>query len=264
MPFQNVGSVRYFTFTNLDNFGISHAIFTRQGGVSPGPWAELNVGGTVGDEPFRVAENRKRSFAALNCEVKTIYDVWQVHSSEVVCTRSPRGVGDPHQKADAILTNTRGVTLFMRFADCVPILLYDSVHKVIGIVHAGWKGVVKRTVSAAIEEMKNTYASSPGDILAAIGPSIATHHYPVGREVEEGIRSTFGVEADQLLFSVNGDQPESTTHLDLWAANCVLLEKAGVREIEVASICTACHLEDWYSHRAEQGKTGRFGVLIKL
>jgi YfiH family protein len=264
MPFHQVGSVRYFTFPNLDDAGIRHAVFTRRGGVSPGPWAELNVGGTVGDKPNRVIENRKRAFLSMGCDTESIFDVWQVHGSNVVCTRSPRSHNDPHQKADAILTDTPGVTLFMRFADCVPILFYDSALEVIGVAHAGWKGVVKGTVSAAVEQMEKTYASKPGDIRAAIGPSIAAHHYPVGREVESSLRSAFGMDADKVLLSADGGHPEDAVHLDLWEANRLLLEKAGVVEIEMASICTACNLKDWYSHRAEHGKTGRFGVLITL
>jgi hypothetical protein len=264
MPFHQVGSIRYFTFPSLDKSGINHAVFTRNGGVSPAPWAELNVGGTVGDEPNRVIENRKRAFLSVGCDTESIYDAWQVHGSHVICTRSPRTNNDPHQKADAILTDTKGVTLFMRFADCVPILLFDSKRMVIGIAHAGWKGVVKGTVSAAIKQMEERYASKPGDIQAAIGPSIAAHHYPVGHDVEIRIRSAFGLDADNLLLPADGGHPQDTVHLDLWAANRLLLEKAGVGDIEMASICTACNLNDWYSHRAEHGNTGRFGVLISL
>lgn len=263
MPFHQSGQVRYFTFSNLDDAGVRHAIFTRRGGVSPNPWAELNVGGTVGDDPERVVENRNRAFLSMDCDIDTIFDVWQVHSSAVVCARSPRSADEPHLKADAILTDARDVTLFMRFADCVPIFLFDTKHKVIGIVHAGWKGVVERTVSAAIDRMVGTYATRPGDIRASIGPSIAAHHYQVGFDVEHLIRKTFGREADQILLP-DGDKQAGRIYLDLWAANRLLLEKSGVRDIEIASICTACHLDDWYSHRVENGNTGRFGALISL
>jgi YfiH family protein len=262
MPFQQPDSIRYYTFESLsDQKGLKHAVFTRRGGVSPAPWAALNLGGTVGDDPRRVAENREMVFRTLDRPKDSLFDVWQVHSSEVVCTRSPRPLDLPHKKADAILTDQPGITLFMRFADCVPILLFDPQKRVIGLVHAGWKGTVIRTAAEAVRRMRLEYGSVPEDILAAIGPSIAAHHYEVGKEVMEQVRGTFGEDASGLLSSVDGDQV-SGVQFDLWAANRLILEQEGVKQIEISGICTACHLEDWYSHRGEKGKTGRFGVLM--
>jgi hypothetical protein len=107
--------------------------------------------------------------------------------------------------------------------------------------------------------MQAEYCAKPANFLAAIGPSIARHHYPVGVEVVDSVRGAFGDDASALL-TRDGD----TTYFDLWEANRIQLEGAGVRKIENPEICTACHLEDWYSHRGEQGKTGRFGVLITV
>jgi polyphenol oxidase len=259
MPFKQAGSIRYLTFVIFESLGIVHAVFSRQGGVSPAPWKALNVGGTVGDDPERVAENRRRSFAALNRSPHSIFDAWLIHSSEVVCADHPRSPSDPYHKADAILTTNPDVTLYMRFADCVPILVADPVRKVVGIIHAGWQGTVKHVARAAVETMRSKYGTNPVDVIAAIGPSIGAHHYTVGPEVASRVRSSFEDSISSVLISKNG-----TLQFDLWAANRLVLEKAGVKSIEVAEICTACHLEDWYSHRGEQGKTGRFGVLIAL
>jgi len=261
MPFHQLDSLRYFTFDILER--IPHAVFTRQGGTSPDPWASLNVGGTVGDDPERVIENRKKSFNALNRNFDSVFDVWQVHSRDVLCTDHPRPVGTPHQKADAILTNQPGVTLFMRFADCVPILLWDPFKQVIGLVHAGWQGTVKKVSVATIERMKEQYGCHPENIQAAIGPSIGKHHYPVGDEVADQIRSAFGDLALDLLFQ-DSNTGQAGFFLDLWTANQLTLSEAGIRNIEICGLCTACNLDDWYSHRAEAGKTGRFGVLIGL
>jgi copper oxidase (laccase) domain-containing protein len=107
--------------------------------------------------------------------------------------------------------------------------------------------------------MGEHYGSRPGDIYAAIGPSIGVDHYEVGEEVIRRVYQKFGEDAESLL-PFYGEK----RHFDLWAANRLLLERAGVTEIETANICTACHLDDWYSHRAEQGKTGRFAALIAL
>jgi hypothetical protein len=259
MPFYQPEELRYFRFESLETSGLEHAVFTRQGGVSPEPWASLNVGGLRGDEPARVKHNRVLSFRDLGREPESVYDVWQVHGTEVICTQAPRPAETMHRKADAILTDRPEVTLFMRFADCVPVMFYDPRRRVVGLAHAGWKGTVGGMVTETVAAMQVEYGSDPADIQAAIGPSIAAHHYPVGPEVVAEVEKAFGEEAGGLLDRSNGQ-----AHFDLWAANRLLLERAGVRQVEVAGICTACHLEDWYSHRGEQGQTGRFGVLIAL
>jgi YfiH family protein len=264
MPFLQTDEIRYHTFESLEETGIVQATIARQGGVSPQPWASLNVGGTVGDETPRVIENRRRSFRALGRKFESLYDVWQVHGTEVVCTDSPRPLEQAHLKADAILTDQPGVTLFMRFADCVPIFLYDPIREVVGLVHAGWQGTVKKTAAYAVRAMQARYQSRPQDILAGIGPSIGPDHYEVGPEVVVQVREAFGDAATGLLKSPNGGGEKSGVQFDLWRANQLVLEEIGVQRVEIAGICTACNLKDWYSHRGEKGKTGRFGALISL
>ena len=262
MPLNEIDRLRYYTFESLAECGVTQAIFTRHGGVSPEPWAALNLGGTVGDDPQRVTENRLRAFQAVGRSSASLYDVWQVHGDEVVIANAPRPLHTPHIKADAMLTDRPEVTLFMRFADCVPILLCDPRHRVVGLAHAGWKGTVLRVAAAAVEAMQAHYGSAPADIRAAIGPSIAAHHYPVGPDVAAEVRGAFGADAASLLLARNG--VHSGVQFDLWAANRLVLEQAGVHHVEVSGLCTACQKLDWYSHRAEAGKTGRFGVLIAL
>jgi YfiH family protein len=259
MPFHQPDDIRFFTFDSLDQAGLVHAVFTRRGGVSPEPWASLNVGGLRGDDPARVLQNRVLSFNTLGRIPESVYDVWQVHSAEVICTNAPRA-NLPHRKADAILTDRPEVTLFMRFGDCVPILLHDPVKNIVGIAHAGWQGTVKKTVVVTVEAMQACYGSLPGDILASIGPSIAAHHYQVGSEVIDQINIAFNEYSESILKKDGA----GATSLDLWEANRLLLEQAGVRQVEIAGMCTACHPEDWYSHRRDAGLTGRFGVLIAL
>jgi len=262
MRLHQSGDIRYFTFDQLSEVNVPHAVFTRRGGVSPHPWESLNVGGLVGDEPSRVLENRRRSFQAVGRKLESMYDVWQVHGAEVVYADSPRPLDVMHRKADAILTDRVGVTLFMRFADCVPIFLYDPLRRVVALVHAGWMGTVRLAARAAVVAMQEKFHSSPGDILAAIGPSIAAHHYEVGTEVAEQVTNAFGVDANTLLVTANGNKDR--VQFDLWEANRLILEHCGLRQIEMAGVCTACHTQDWYSHRGEKGQTGRFGVLIGL
>jgi YfiH family protein len=276
MPFAEKDGIRYLTFDTLSVAGVTHAVFTRRGGISPAPWKALNVGGVVGDDPQRVAENRQRSFTALGKRLASMYDVWQVHGVEVVCAQSPRPADVPHLEADVILCDQPGVTLFMRFADCVPILLLDPRRGVVGLAHAGWMGTVRRVASAAVQSLHNCYGCQPSDLLAAIGPSIGAHHYPVGPDVVKRVQEAFGEQSEGLLLAQEAsgsevgvalkgeDSLDSGVKFDLWNANRLVLREAGVNSIEVAGICTACFPEDWYSHRGEKGRTGRFGALIGL
>lgn len=249
----------YFTFRSFDDIGLKHGIYTRLGGVSPKPWESLNLGGTVGDNRENVIENRSRLFDSFGSPVSSLFDVWQVHSAEMKFTDSPRLLESPHVKADAISTNKPGITLFMRFADCVPIFLYDPKKRVIAIVHAGWIGTVKEITKKAVETITEKYGSIPADIVAGIGPSIGPDHYEVGLDVVRQVEDVFSDDCKELIASRNGK-----TYFDLWKANEILLKQSGVHSIEQGNICTTCNTEEWYSHRAEKGKTGRFAALIKL
>lgn len=257
MPFQYKDGIRYFTFDNLAD--LSHAVFTRQGGVSPAPWDSLNVGGSVGDDITHVRENRIRSFNALRRDPASIHDVWLVHGTEVVHAEEPRDLTLKPPRADIIMTDNPKVTLFMRYADCVPLLFHDPRKGVVALAHAGWLGTVRGVGKAALRAMHERYGTDPREVRAAIGPAIGPDHYEVGTDVAEQVQAVFGRRAESLL-EPRGDR----FHLDLWQANRIQLMDAGVPEVETASICTACHLEDWFSHRAEKGRTGRFGALIGL
>ena len=256
MPLIQHNGLRYFQFDTLQT---RHALFTRHGGVSPEPWSSLNVGGTVGDDLQRVRENRRLSFYALGRVPESAFEVWQVHSADVVCATAPRPDSESVRRADIILTDKGDLTLYMRFADCVPIMVHDPKNGVVGVAHAGWLGTLRDVATSTIEAMKKQYGSSPADIIAGIGPSIGPDHYEVGADVIVKVMEKFGDDSEQLLTSHNGK-----IHFNLWKTNKILLERAGVENIQVAGICTACNTQDWFSHRAEKGRTGRFGALISL
>lgn len=259
MGFSEKAGLRYFQFESFKSLPLFHAVLTRQGGVSQAPYTSLNTGGTVGDDPQAVVANHERIYNTFGYDFNSRFDVWQVHGADVICADAPRGMGIPHAKADGILTDKAEVTLFMRFADCVPILLADPVQRVIGIVHAGWQGTYKRIAERAVEKMVACFGSIPGNLFAGIGPSICQSCYEVGSEVWDLFETHFGQKAHNYFQNLDGHR-----YLDLWLANRDILFQAGVKQIETAGLCTACHLEDWYSHRAEHGKTGRFAVLMSI
>lgn len=238
---------------------LAHGVFTRLGGVSQTPWGTLNLGGTVGDDPDAVRENHRRMYAALALDAARACTVWQVHSADTVVVRGPVTHRRWLARADGMVTDQPGVPLTMRFADCTPILLYDPVQHVIGIAHAGWRGTVSGAGVSTLEALRTAFGSRPQDVQVGIGPSIGPQRYQIGEEVVAAVRETFGY-TDGLIRRAD----DGSAYLDLWAANRLALERAGAGQIEVAGICTATHTQEFYSHRAEAGRTGRFGAVIAL
>lgn len=258
MPIHNSNGLTYLTFDYFDQYQIPHGIFMRHGGMSPQPWSSLNMATSVGDSKKNVIENRKRITGSLGLDYSSIYDLWQVHSNNVVTADRPRLSGQPHIQGDAIITNQQNVSLLMLFADCVPILLFDKKNNVAAIAHAGWQGTINGIVLNVVQNMMDKFNSNPEDIMAGIGPAICAQHYEVGNDVVNAVRKS-KIDQEQALITV-----DSRYYLDLKKANFLLLEQANIKMIESMDICTACHPDDWFSHRAENKMTGRFGAIISL
>ncbi|MCB9437604.1 MAG: peptidoglycan editing factor PgeF [Anaerolineales bacterium] len=249
----------YYQFDQWLQTPLQHGIFTRHGGVSHGPWDSLNVGGTVGDEVTAVLENGRRILATFGFNEKQSCTVWQVHGVDTVVANGPMPQRKWLTRADGMITNKVGMALTMRFADCTPIMLYDPEHHAVGIVHAGWRGTVDGAITSAVQAMKLAYDTRPDLLQAAIGPSIGPDRYQVGEEVVAAVQNRFGT-TDGLIKRAD----DGSAYFNLWEANRRLLAASGVAQIEVAGICTATYTDEFYSHRAEKGKTGRFGAVIAL
>ena len=256
---QETAGLRYFQFESLLSANLTQAVFSRKGGVSPIPWCSLNLGSTVGDEPVRVSENKSKLLAAIGYSPNQLAQIHQVHSAHVHIVNKPVGKNSVLAQGDAMISNTPGLLMLMRFADCVPILFFDPVKNAAGIAHAGWKGTVKEVVSEVVDKLKNQFGTNPADLITGIGPSIGPDHYEIGDEVIKEVKNTFHNSWDQILITGT-----DSVKLDLWEANKISLRNAGVKHIETAGICTACSVKDWYSHRAENGSTGRFAAVIGL
>jgi len=240
--------------------GLKHGIFTRLGGTSPEPWASLNMGGNVGDDADAVRQNHIRMYAALDLDETRACTVWQVHSADTIIANGPVEGRRWLALADGMVTDKAGMPLTMRFADCTPLLFHDPVQGVIGIAHAGWRGTVQGAGASVVRTMSRAYGCKPGNIQAGIGPSIGPGRYQVGEEVVQAVADYFG-DTDGLI---RRDPADGTAYLDLWAANRRDLEREGVEMIEIAGICTATHTAEFFSHRAEKGRTGRFGAVLSL
>jgi hypothetical protein len=199
-------------------------------------------------------------YAALGVRDSRACTVWQVHSADVVLANAPVRGRRWLAAADALMTDRPDTPLAMRFADCTPILIVDPVRGAIGMAHAGWRGTVLGVSANLVRAMVEAYGCRPADMQAGIGPAIGPERYQVGEEVVEAARAYFGA-TDGLIRRSPAD---GTAYFDLWAANRLDLERAGVEQIEVAGLCTATRTDLFFSHRAERGRTGRFGAVLSL
>ncbi len=253
-----VDGVVLYRFEGLrDAGGLNHAVMTRIGGVSQGPYATLNLGHTVGDDLAAVEENHRRVFGALGLEGGQVVSPHQVHSARVgVVGRAHLGTVQP--STDALLTEAPAVPLLMRFGDCAPVLFFDPARRVVGIAHAGWRGVVEGIVEATVRALTERLGCDPAGLWAGIGPTIGPCCYEVGPEVVVAVEAACPPGAG-VVRRVDG-----RSYLDLPAAVQAQLCAAGVERVEDSGLCTSCRVDEFFSHRAERGRTGRFGVVIEL
>ena len=293
---QQQETTRYLRFHHISQFpNVIHGIFTRQGGHSLPPYRSLNTLGSLrgGDDIDTVIQNRELALHSLELDEYPCCTLWNVHGAEVHvpdmqnnwrgdwANRSyydRKWTAEEIHKGDALITNQRGVALALSFADCVPIVFYDPVQQVIGIAHGGWRGTARGVVVATVDAMRERFQSHPNDILAGIGPAIG----PCCYEVSEQVRQLFlGIQQfDTMLtqeqyrdtvretatFSTRQLVDRESLRLDLWETNRKQLLFAGLTQehIEVSGVCTSCHVDQFFSHRAEHSKTGRFPVIIAL
>ena len=261
MIVQEKNGLKYYQFESFLEEGVTHGFFTRLGGVSPEPWSSLNTATTRGDSAENVIENLTRMFGVFGLDLRSRYDGWQCHCRTVIAADVPRDLSERRPlRADGLMTANPEVTLVQRFGDCVPIIFYDPVCKAVGICHAGWPGTLDNISGIMIRNMRKLYGTDPKDLLAGIGPSIGPDHFEVKEDVAGPFRRAFG----ERWAQIGRTDAEGRIFIDLWKANRLLLEEQGVRKVETAGICTVCHKDEWFSHRGDHGKTGRFGVLITL
>lgn len=239
---------------------LRHGIFTRHGGVSQCPWHSLNLGASIGDIQEAVKENHARVYRAADVNGARAISCWLVHSADTLVVKEFVERDGRLQKADAIITDQPDTPLVMRFADCVPLLYYDRTKRVIGLGHAGWRGTVKGMAAKVARMMRDAFGCQTEDIEVVIGPAISRRNYRVGEEVA-GLAANYFGEGANVIWR---DPADGSPYLDLWRANRWDLERSGVSNIEVLDICTFENTDDFFSHRAENGSTGRFGVVISL
>ncbi|MBP6054385.1 MAG: peptidoglycan editing factor PgeF [Cytophagaceae bacterium] len=218
-------------------------ISTRHGGVSSQAFQSLNLGVHTDDDPSSITQNLSLFCSDLGITPESLARSYQVHGSEIWTSVSPCY----ESGYDAIITPEPGIFAGVGIADCCPILLADPVQETAAAIHAGWKGTVAQIVHKTASTLI-AGGSNPSDILAYIGPCISLAHFEVGDEVAE-------------QFELK-EQRGARWHVDLKAENAAQLHALGVTQIEISEYCTVANNDVFYSHRKEQGITGRMLAVI--
>jgi polyphenol oxidase len=257
------GKISFFQSEKLaDQAEVIHFFSTRNTGMSEGIFESLNFGTHHGEE-----ENMKKNLIllsdALNLDSKKFVIPIQTHGDQI-------GIVDQlnclsvFENTDALITNVPSIVLAIKTADCVPILLFDHVKKVIGAVHSGWKGTAQNIIGKTIEKMTSIFDSQPSDIIAAIGPCIGQRNYEVGIDVVQKIESIMSVQKPVFYYK---NHETRKAFIDLALTNSQLLKQAGVLEnkIETSGFCSFTMKNDFFSARRDGSITGRMinGISIK-
>ncbi|MBN2032756.1 MAG: peptidoglycan editing factor PgeF [Deltaproteobacteria bacterium] len=252
-PFRPSSELPFLQFPGLSRVkGLRHAVYTRHGGFSLPPYESLNISSVVGDKAHRVAENLhtiQQSFGA-----PYVQEMNQVHGDHILVLAHEQGINSDTGAlpADALVTNVPGVALMVKQADCQAVIIVDPVKKVAAIVHCGWRGNTANLPGKVIDSMKFSFACSPAEMRAAIGPSLG----PCCAEFTS-YKTLFPSHFNRFMVRRN--------YFDLWEVSRRQLLEAGLQndKIEVAGICTRCRTDVFFSYRAE-GTTGRFATLVML
>jgi YfiH family protein len=247
---------------------LSVGFTTRHGGESPIPFQSMNVSLRVSDDVQAVMNNRNTIEAYTGLGEHSWTCAEQVHGTQIrIVKQEHRGAGRERidtelEQADALLTNEPGIMLVSFYADCVPLYFFDSRHHIIGLAHAGWKGTYGRISKHVMDEMATTYGTSVTDLHCAVGPSIGGCCYEVDRNLIEQFATQF---PHMERFVTRSDDQAM---LDLKALNISILLEAGVPAERITSslYCTSCSDNGnlFFSHRRDQGKTGRMISWIGL
>jgi YfiH family protein len=245
--------------TLLERAGVAHGFNLRTGGVSEGPFASLNLGRSVGDEPEHVAENLRRFGDAIGSASSALFTTSQVHGA-AVCAVS--AASDPialrGYEADALVAPAGRLAVAVRTADCVPVLLFDADSGAVAAVHAGWRGVARGVVEAGVTALIQIGKDAPRRLCAALFPHIGRCCFEVGEDVAQQLAALHPDPASVV------DRSRSKPHVDLAAIVRAKLLALGMLDenIERVAGCTRCEPERFFSYRRDGQRSGRHVAAI--
>ena len=242
-----------------ESLRVPHGFFTRQGGVSGGPYASLNCSLSGGDARDGVLENRARAARAIGAEPDHLVGLMQVHGAEVVRVTTPWAAGNG-PRADAMVTTHPDIALGIITADCAPVLFADPVAGVAGAAHAGWRGAVGGVIEATVAAMIDLGAD-PAAIVAAIGPCIGQASYEVGGDVRDAVVARNPAHERFLAMGFR----EARWQFDLSGYCATRLTDSGIRCVSVIDADTAADESRFFSYRRRTlGGGGPIGHQISI
>ncbi len=251
------GTLEYLT---AENIAVPHCFTTRLGGVSEGHLASMNIGVHRGDLPENVQKNYAILADAIGFSPEKLVLTRQTHSAIVRPVTGADAAGlrhDAYPECDALITNDPGTALVVFTADCTPILLSDPVTGAVGAVHAGWRGTAAGIAQKAVEAMVSAYGAKPENICAAIGPNIGQCCFETDGDVPQALENALG-EAALPYIRTCGDK----YYVNLKEINALFLKNAGVNNICISTLCTACRQDLFWSHRKVGQQRGSQGAII--
>ena len=267
MKLNEKNNLLYYTFENIENTGfIKHCFSTKFGGVSTGYYESMNLHFRE-DKRENVIKNYEIICNGIGVDYKNVVFSGQTHEDKVyTVTKDDIGKGlfrESNIKGyDALITNEKNIVLVAFFADCVPIFMVDTVNKVIGIVHSGWKGTVKQIGAKTIEKMKIEYDTDPKNLIVGIAPSISKCCFQVSKDLVDVFSRELPFSKEYIFDDVVKDKYKiSLQHI----IKRTLLNSGVLDEnIEISNICTMCNSDMFFSHRAMGDKRGSLAGIISL
>lgn len=241
--------MEWLEFDLLESYPhVAHAVFLRNGGVSQGAYSSLNLGAENGDHPDSYKANRELVRQALG--VPKLIFPHQTHSCNAVRVTAKNL--DKTIQADALFTTEKGIALGVVHADCQAAIYYDPVHEAVGVVHAGWRGLIQNIYARTLEAMQREIGTQPQNLIVCIAPSLGPDHSEFKNYKQEFPQEFWSAQVKPNYFN-------------LWEIAKRQLNALGIldKNIEISEICTACNSKEYFSYRRDKD-TGRHGTLVAL
>lgn len=263
--------VEYLEFKKLNDYGVKNAIFLRHGGVSEGIYSSLNLRLSSEDKISNLEENMHRVCEALNINNNMICKAYQAHTDNVIYINKDNMneynyLLKNDTKADAYIVNESNIYTMITTADCVPIIIFDTKHKVLANIHSGWKGTLKQIYLKTIYKLQRDFGSNPDDLIVCLGPAIAKCCFTSKDIAFKEMFTDVWSNSEDYIY----EDKDKTFHIDLKYLIITDIVKAGVKKENIinANICTKCHNDDFYSYRCTVQRSeedyGTFATIVGM
>ncbi len=244
--FDTINNKKIMKSDLLDKQGFMHFFTTR----------ETAIKSSEPDMTPVVKANKKDICRYLGITAENLISPSQTHTNNVELTEIAKNI---YPDTDALILTNNTQAVFLNFADCTPVILYDEAENIAAIAHAGWRGTAGEIVKKTVKKMFSDYGCQAENITAAIGPAISDCCYPVGKEVYEQLKKTVKDNDEGCFFF-----KEDKIYTNLKKINYRQLLACGIKKIDLCNYCTSCTNELFFSYRKENGTTSRHSAVIKL